>query len=214
MTSSSTSLRQRLFARLMAGSDDSSFEMYRERKEQLISPLRGRVVEIGPGTGVNLQFFDADVSWVGLEPNPAMHGHIHDKARVLGLEVEIVTEPLGVDNVTDASVDAVVSTLVLCSVPSLPALLAEVLRVLKPGGTFVFLEHVVDRPWTLRRCVQKMLPFTPWRYFSDGCDPGRDIAGAIRAAGFARVDCESYKQYGEGIINLVNRPHIAGTAVK
>ena len=116
--------------------------------------------------------------------------------------------------IEDESVDVVISTLVLCSVGDLEETLREVLRVLRPGGRFVFLEHVADRPWTLRFAVQRVVPYTPWWYFSDGCNPGRRISAAIRNAGFAAVEVHDYMQEGPGIILVINRPHIYGTATK
>lgn len=205
-------LRQRLFARFMAGADACSHEMYHERKTHLLGPLRGRVLEIGPGTGVNLPYLHEDVSWIGLEPNPAMHSHIEKRARELDRSIEIIDGLLDEAHVPDQSVDAVISTLVLCSVPSVDDLLQEIHRVLKPGGSFVFIEHVADRRWSCRWCVQKAMPFTPWRYFSDGCDPCRDIGPSIQNAGFAEVNMESYMQDGAGIISAINRPHVAGVA--
>ena len=208
-----TTLRQRLFARFMAGTDEQSHAMYRERKEALFGDLRGTVVELGAGTGVNLPFLAPDVRFVAIEPNPAMHEHLRERAHATGHSVEILAEPLERAGIADESVDAVISTLVLCSVPSVEASLRDIRRVLRPGGRFVFLEHVVDRPWTFRRAVQRVAPYTPWRYFSDGCDPGRDIASAIENAGFARIDMERYPQQGPGWVLAVNRPHIAGVAV-
>ncbi len=207
-----TTFRQRLFARFMAGTDEQSHAMYRARKEALFGGLRGTILELGAGTGVNLPFLANDVRFVAIEPNPAMHAHLRERARETGHAVEIVTEPLERAGIADGSVDAVISTLVLCSVPSVEATLREVRRILRPGGRFVFLEHVVDRPWTFRRAVQRVAPYTPWRYFSDGCDPGRDIAGAIERVGFSRVAIEHYRQEGPGWVLAVNRPHIAGVA--
>lgn len=213
-TAVKTSLRQRLFARLMAGMDETSDAIYRERKTALLAPLRGTVVEIGPGTGVNLRFLDPSVHWIGLEPNREMHPHLRERARQLDREIDLRGALLGDAGLEAASVDAVISTLVLCSVPSVSALLAEILAVLRPGGSFVFLEHVVDRPGTIRRWVQRAAPWTPWRFFSDGCDPGREIGAEIRAAGFSRVEFESYLQAGPGLVLAVNRPHICGKALR
>lgn len=206
-------LRQRLFARFMAGTDEQSHAMYRTRKERLFGGLSGTVVELGSGTGVNLPFLASGVRLIAIEPNPAMHEPLRERARTTGHTVEIVDAPLDRAGLADASVDAVISTLVLCSVPSVDALLHEIRRVLRPGGRFVFLEHVVDRKWTFRRAVQRVAPYTPWRYFSDGCDPGRDIAAAIERAGFATVEIERYHQAGPGLVLAVNRPHIAGVAI-
>jgi SAM-dependent methyltransferase len=198
----------------MAGADELSHELYGSRKRALLGDLRGRVLEIGPGTGVNLRYFGPEVRWVGVEPNPAMHPHLRAEAERLGLEVELLSGISEGFGVAAESFDAVVSTLVLCSVGDLAGTLREIRRLLKPGGKFVFLEHVADRPWSPRWIVQKAAPFTPWRYFSDGCDPGREIGTAIEAAGFDRVDCRPYRQEGPGIILAINRPHIWGTAIK
>ena len=206
--------RQRLFAKFMAAEDEKSFEMYREKKAKLLSSLRGKVVELGPGTGVNLQFLDPSVEWIGVEPNPAMHGHIKEKAKDHGIQIQIIDTFPGESGIQSESIDAVVSTLVLCSVPSIKSLLADVLRILKPGGKFVFIEHVADKPWSFRRVIQKTVPFTPWRYFSDGCNPGRDISATIHQAGFSSVESTPYMQPGPGVILAINRPHIWGTAEK
>ncbi len=206
--------RQRLFARFMAGADDLSHELYAAKKHELLGALSGRVLEIGPGTGVNLRYLGAGLDWTGVEPNKAMHPHLLAEAERLGVNVELrtgISENLGV---AAESFDAVVSTLVLCSVGDLAGTLAEIRRALKPGGRFVFLEHVADRPWSFRWIVQKVLWFTPWRFFSDGCNPGREIGAAIERAGFEKIDCRRYKQAGSGIILAVNRPHIWGIATK
>ncbi len=207
-------LRQRLFARFMAGADALSHELYGARKDELLGALEGRVLEIGPGTGVNLRYLRAAPSWVGIEPNEAMHGHLLAEAGRLGIDIELRTGISEQPGVEADSFDAVVSTLVLCSVSDLAGTLKEIRRVLKPGGKFVFLEHVADRPWSFRWIAQKAVPFTPWRYFSDGCDPGREIGRAIEQAGFDAVDCRRYMQEGAGLILAVNRPHIRGTAIK
>ncbi|HSF95695.1 MAG TPA: class I SAM-dependent methyltransferase, partial [Thermohalobaculum sp.] len=208
------SLKRRLFANFMARDDALSDELYAEKKRTLFGGLTGRILEIGPGTGVNLRFLDSGVEWIGIEPNEAMHPYLRKKAADLGIEVQLETGMSEQMQVPDNSVDAVISTLVLCSVDDLCATLDEVLRVLKPGGRFVFLEHVADKPWTARLMVQKIVPFTPWRYFSDGCNPGRRISDAIRKAGFAEVEVHDYMQEGPGIILAINRPHIFGTAMK
>lgn len=208
------SLRHRLFANFTAKTDELSEQLYADKKKLLLGDLRGRVLEIGPGTGVNLRFLDKSVEWIGIEPNEAMHPYLRAKADDLGIKVRLETGMSEHIQVSDASIDAVISTLVLCSVSDLPKTLEEVIRVLKPGGSFAFLEHVADKPWTARLMIQKILPFTPWRYFSDGCNPGRRISDAIKRAGFAEVEVHEYMQDGPGIIVAINRPHIFGTATK
>ena len=208
-------LRQRLFASFMRSDDQLSYQMYQEKKRELFSEVRGEVLELGPGTGVNFAFLDPSCRWKGIEPNPAMHPYLFNSAKSTGFRNTALVDLKGDQfAVPTHSQDYVISTLVLCSVPNVASCLQEVRRVLKPGGQFLFIEHVVDKANTMRRWVQKSVPYTPWRYFSDGCDPGRDIAGNIHTAGFKRVEMTCYQQRGHGIIANINRPHIFGSASK
>ena len=198
----------------MAGEDERSHEQYKDRKAELFAGIHGRVLELGPGTGVNLPFFPNRIQWVGIEPNQAMHSYLREKAEDVGLAVDFCEGISADSGVEDNSFDFAVSTLVLCSVDNVNSTLEEIHRSLKPGGKFLFLEHVVDPLNRTRRLIQKLVPYTPWRYFSDGCNPGRDIGSCIAQAGFKSVDCQAYLQAGEGIINWVNKPHIYGSAEK
>lgn len=207
------SFQQRFFANFMLKDDEKSHEVYREKKVELFRGIEGRVLEIGPGTGVNFPFFNQSVRWVGVEPNPAMHPHLRKKAAEAGIQVDLIegmNDPLA----HSESFSFVISTLVLCSVRPLAPMLQEIHRVLAPGGKFFFIEHVLDKRNLGRAIVQKTMPFTPWRYFSDGCNPGIDIGRKIDEAGFKRVHYSPYMQEGEGIVASINRPHIFGFAVK
>jgi ubiquinone/menaquinone biosynthesis C-methylase UbiE len=90
------------------------------------------------------------------------------------------------------SVDSVISSLVLCTVTDPAEVLAEVRRVLRPGGTFRFVEHVAARPGTPTRFLQRALR-RPWAWTFEGCSCERDLAALIRGAGFAHVDIEPYR---------------------
>ena len=99
-----------------------------ERKQSLLGDLSGEVVEIGPGSGVNLSYLPREVRWTGIEPNPCFHPYIRNEAARLDRPVRLqvgMAEDLGLE---DASVDAVVGTLVLCSVDRVEAALEEILR--------------------------------------------------------------------------------------
>jgi ubiquinone/menaquinone biosynthesis C-methylase UbiE len=108
----------------------------------------------------------------------------------------------------DESIDAVLSTLVLCSVSGLDGALQEILRVLKPGGRFFFLEHVGAAPGSWLRRVQRWIK-PAWRAAGDGCEPDREIHRNVEAAGFREVRLERFHVP----IPLVS-PHIAGVAEK
>ena len=211
---SNTSYRQRFFANFMAKDDDTSYVQYKEKKARLFSEVSGRVLEIGPGTGVNFRFLPKEVQWVGVEPNLAMHPYLEKEAQKYGIQTELLSGTAEDSGIESGSVDFVISTIVLCSVDDVVATLKEVKRVLKPGGKFLFLEHQADEAWTARWLIQKIVPYTPWRYFSDGCNPSRKLSRAISTAGFESVEYQKYMQEGEGLILAVNRPHIFGWAQK
>ena len=178
------------------------------RKRALLSNLHGLVVEIGPGTGPNLPYFAPDVRWTGLEPNLHMHPYLRKEAARLGREIEIRSVGAPHLDFDDNSVDAVVSTLVLCSVPNLPRTLAEILRVLKPGGRLVFIEHVAAPRGTLGRALQEIVE-PVWKVVADGCHPDRETWAAIERAGFSSVRYDRFDMH----VPVVG-PHIAGVAVK
>lgn len=206
--------RKRFFADFMAKDDDISYQQYKDKKETLFQNLRGKVVEIGAGTGVNLRFFPKEIEWVGIEPNEAMHPYLENEAERQGISIELRKGNAEQMDMENESVDFVVSTIVLCSVKNVKKTLQEIKRILKPGGKFIFLEHQADESWTFRRVVQTIVPYTPWRYFSDGCTPSRQLGKAIENAGFEKVVYKKYMQEGAGLILAVNRPHLYGWAQK
>ena len=178
------------------------------RKRALFGGLRGVVVEIGPGAGANLPYLHSDVHWIGVEPNPYARPYLERAAQEAAVAHELREGDAERLPVEAASADAVVGTLVLCSVKDSGAVLREIQRVLKPGGRYVFIEHVAAPRGTWRRRLQRLVR-TPWRIAADGCRPDRETLQAIRAAGFARVEAEEFLAPA-GLV----APHIAGFAVK
>ncbi|MDU8886244.1 class I SAM-dependent methyltransferase [Yeosuana sp. MJ-SS3] len=154
------------------------------------------------------------MEWIGIEPNQAMHEFLFEKANEYNINARLLECTSENISLPDNSVDYVISTEVLCSVVDLKQSLKEIFRVLMPNGKFLFLEHVIDKNNFGRRLVQKTVPFTPWKWYSDGCNPGRDIGSHINQIGFAKVEYSNYMQEGKGIINLINKPHIYGYAIK
>jgi SAM-dependent methyltransferase len=177
-------------------------------KRELFSALEGTVLEIGPGAGVNLKYYLGSVRWIGIEPNPYMHPYIQREARRLGREIEVRLGSATSLGVADGSVDAVVSTLVLCSVKDPSAVVREILRVLKPGGKYVFVEHVAAPAGTWLRRIQDFIQ-PAWTFFADGCHPNRETWATLKEAGFARVDYQQFRAPAG-----LAAPHIAGEAVK
>jgi ubiquinone/menaquinone biosynthesis C-methylase UbiE len=154
---------------------------YLDLKRELVGALRGRVLEIGAGSGANFGLLGRDVTWTGLEPRRRRRRGLEERPVIDGVAEDI---PL-----PDGSVDAVLATTVLCSVRSQEQALAEVVRVLRPGGRFVFFEHVAAPDGTWQRRWQSLI--APCSRFADaGCDPSRETWRAVQRAGFGSLRLE------------------------
>jgi len=164
----------------------------RRRKQHLFANLPDRVVEIGSGVGANLPYLPTDGTLVALEPNRYMHPRLQSAARRRGIHLDLREQTAEDTGLPDHSVDTVISSLVLCSVRDPAAVLAEIRRILRPGGSFRFLEHVAARPGTVTRVAQRVLR-RPWAWTFEGCSCERDLEAAVRAAGFASVEVEPYR---------------------
>ena len=177
------------------------------RKRDLIAGLEGRLLEIGPGTGANLKYYRPGVDWFGVEPNPFMHMPLLRAASAAGVRAHLSLGSGECLEYEPGSFDAVVGTLVLCSVNDVHAVLCEIRRVLRPGGRFVFIEHVAAPPSTRTRMVQRLV--SPlWGAFADGCRPSQETGQMIESV-FGPLDAESFL-----VPFPVIGPHLAGTATK
>jgi SAM-dependent methyltransferase len=203
-------LRSRLEAWVLDTTAGQIHARHGARKTEVIGALRGTVVELGPGTGANMRYYTPDVHVIAIEPNPAMHAKLRAAAERHSVSVEIRTlrgERIDVD---DATADGVVGTLVLCGVDDPAGVVAEVHRVLRPGGTFFFLEHVVAPAGTWTRRAQSAVR-RPHRWIFNGCEVDRDTASVLRAAGFETVDVDVVDT---GLAGLHTRHQIIGTATR
>ena len=155
----------------------------RQVRRELLAQARGRVVELGAGTGVNLEHYPESIESLTLvEPDPHMTARLRPKLAASGREARIVEAPAEELPFPDASFDTAVVTLVLCTVPDQPAALAELARVLKPGGRLLFLEHVRSRDPGLAKWQDRLE--RPWKLLGDGCHCNRDTVNGLSAAGF------------------------------
>ncbi len=179
-------------------------------KREAIGAMSGTIVELGPGTGANMRYYTPGVRVIGIEPNPAMHDRLRAKAAEHDVDLEIRTLRGESIDVEDEYADGVVATLVLCGVDDPRRVLSEVRRVLKPGGTFFFVEHVIAPEGTKTRVAQKVL-VRPHRWLFNGCEINRDTASVIRAAGFANVELS---EIDTGAKSGHVRHFISGTADK
>jgi SAM-dependent methyltransferase len=175
---------------------------YAARKRAALGALTGTVLEIGAGRGANFGYFRRGICWLGLEPHAGRRRELAAAAAQHGHRAPVLAAPAERIPLADASVDAVAATLALCSVADQDAVLAEVRRVLRPGGQFVFFEHVAAPAGTLPRLLQRFVaPLT--RRFDGGCDPGRETWRAIETAGFRELDARWYG--GRSWFGLFNR---------
>ena len=147
------------------------------------------VVEIGAGTGANFGYLAPGTRLCAVEPSLAMHDRLRSRAEAAGIDLTILATGAEAIPLPDASVDEVICSLVLCTVSDPHQVLAEVRRILRPGGRFRFAEHVVAPRKGIRRAIQRILR-RPWGCVFEGCHPGRDTVATIQSAGFETVRIE------------------------
>jgi ubiquinone/menaquinone biosynthesis C-methylase UbiE len=171
---------------VMKGPEQSTFRAHREA---LLSGVSGRVLEIGGGTGANLEFYPAAVTELVItEPEEPMARRLERKLAGRSLPARVELVPAEALPFEDGSFDYVVSTLVLCTVNDPERALGEVRRVLKPGGKLVFLEHVRSRNPKLARWQDR---FQPIQYrLGHGCHCNRATLENVEAAGFSVAELE------------------------
>jgi ubiquinone/menaquinone biosynthesis C-methylase UbiE len=175
-----------LYDRCFKASEEAGL---REMRRDLLSEAQGRVLELGAGTGLNLDLYPESVTDLTLtEPDPHMVKQLRQRVEVAPRTAEVVAAPAERLSFDDDSFDTVALTLVLCTVPDPAAALGEIKRVLKPEGRFLFLEHVRSPDPGLAKWQDRMEK--PWRFLGDGCHCNRDTVAAISASGFELGEVE------------------------
>ena len=189
-----------MYDRMLADTEEAGL---REHRRALLAQARGRVLEIGAGTGLNLDHYGPEVTDLVLtEPEEPMAKRLRERA-TRGEVVDAGAESLPFP---DASFDTVVSTLVLCTVPDQERAIAEIRRVLKPDGRLLFLEHVRSAEEKTAKWQDRLM--RPWRAIGHGCHCNRDTAAALTRGGFA-LDMQTWRMPKAPPIL---RPVIEGTA--
>ncbi|MBJ7354390.1 MAG: class I SAM-dependent methyltransferase [Thermoleophilaceae bacterium] len=179
------------------------------RREELLKSVRGRVLEIGAGTGLNLDYYPDSLERLVLtEPSEPMARRLKDRVAASALDAEVVIAPAEKLPFEDDSFDTVVSTLVLCTVPDPEETLAEVRRVLAPGGSLLLMEHVRSESPDRAKWQDRLEK--PWRWYGNGCRCNRDTVSTVESAGFRWDELQHGSvPHAPPII----RPLIAGRAV-
>ncbi len=207
------SFQKRLFAwlynsLLSLDNLDKGDLVIREIRVRLLAQARGKVLEIGAGNGGNLAFYPPGVRLSLLDMNPYMLGYLRRRMSRKGLNryslIHASAEclPFPVE-----SFDTVISVHVLCSVSDQARSLSEIRRILKPGGRFLFLEHVSAAPRTLIYRLQRIVN-PVWQIIGDGCNLTRNTGEAIQEAGFREVKIDSHQVGPPSFVS----PHISGVA--
>lgn len=183
-----------------------------EHRERFLTGLVGRVVEVGAGNGLNFLHYPVSVSEViAVEPEPYLRDRAELAAQNVPIKVSVVdgdAEHLPLEN---ASMDAAVTSLVLCSVADQTAALTEIRRVLRPGGGLHFYEHVLASDARLARIQRLVDPI--WTHFAGGCRLTRNTLDVIQAAGFIVDECEQFL-FQPCLPAKLAAPHILGRAHK
>jgi len=205
-------MRRPVFSRVYAWlSERMEAEGMAALRTQLLSGLTGEVVEIGAGNGMNFRHYPASVSAVSaVEPEPHLRALAERAAGSAPVPVRVLAGVAQRLPLPDAGVDAAVVCLVLCSVVDRPAALAEIARVLRPGGELRFLEHCVAGAAGLRR-VQRVVDATVWPRLAGGCRTSTDPLTLIAEAGFTITACR-HLRFPDLRVSLPTTPHVLGAA--
>lgn len=163
----------------------------RKQREKVVPRAHGRVLEIGIGSGLNLQHYDKRRvdALIGLDPSPELRRLAERRARAAKIEVEwlgLEAERIPLD---DESIDSIVVTYTLCTISDTAAALAEMRRVLKPGGELYFSEHGRAPHEAVARMQDLVSPF--WKKLAGGCTLNRDIPALLRDSQFELVELET-----------------------
>ena len=154
-------------------------------RQRLVSAAEGRILEIGVGSGHNFRYYGERADHViGLDPSPKLLSMAREtiRSRAFPFPVELLQASAEAIPLRSGSLDTVVTTWTLCTIPNVTSALAEMCRVLKPDGRFLFVEHGLSPDPAVRRWQDRLTPI--WKRISGGCHLNRAISQLVQDAGF------------------------------
>jgi len=197
-----------LFARVYARVGHLLDAEIADHRRRLLAGLTGQVLEVGAGNGLNFPHYPVTVTEVlAVEPEPYLRRQALAAASQASVPIRVVAGTAEALPAPDGAVDAVVASLVLCTVADLHLALAETRRVLRPGGRLRFYEHVRAEDPRLARWQDRLE--RPWGWLVGGCHPNRDTVAAITAAGLRLVQLD---RFDLPAMPPLARPHVLGVA--
>lgn len=200
-----------IFARFYRLISEASDAQIAKHRDELLAGLSGEVVEVGCGNGLNFAHYPIEVTRVtAIEPDPYLRRVALEAAPAASVPTDVTSGSADSLDVEDASVDAVVFSLVLCSVPDQSSALSEAQRVLRPGGELRFYEHVVSPKQRFSRF--QTATDRVWPHLFGGCHTARNTTDAIESAGFEDITFRRF-DLKAGPIALPVSPHVLGRAV-
>lgn len=173
----------------------------RQQREEIVPLAKGRVLEVGMGSGLNIPYYDkdkVDMVW-GLEPSAGMRKKAEAMLRQASFEVQLLDLPGEEIPLDNNSVDTVLLTFTLCTIPDWHKALEQMRRVLKPGGELVFCEHGKAPDEGVQRWQNRINPH--WNKIAGGCNLNRPIPDLIEKAGFNIQNIESQYRPGPKFAN-------------
>ena len=181
-----TDIERPRFARMyLKASGNAEQRGATEHRRRLLQGLARTVAEVGAGHGLNFPHYPSDVTEaIAIEPEPTLRTRAAEAAADASVPVRVLAGVADALPLDDESVDAAVASLVLCSVPDQDRALAELRRVLRPGGELRFYEHVIPNCQPKRLLLQAADHSGLWPTLAGGCHPARDTTAAIERAGF------------------------------
>ena len=212
MSDRSTDISNPVFVRFYRSSQKTAMKRGEDKhRRRALAGLAGRVVELGAADGANFRLYpDTVTEVIAVEPEPRFRERAEQAGREAPVPIRVVAGTAERLPLEDGSVDCVLASLVLCTVPDPHAALAEARRVLRPHGALHFYEHVHARKQPLRGFLEFAYRSRIWPLMGGGCNPTRDTLAAIDAAGFDVIECDTVMFSPSVLIPKI--PHILGVA--